>query len=69
MQLTDAASVSVPLPEMYSNTTWNQAEAEALQLLSQLSREFRQFSCPLAQLQVQAFYRKRKVSIYPQKVL
>lgn len=36
MQLTDAASVSVPLPVVYSNTTWNQAEAEALHLLSLL---------------------------------
>lgn len=34
MQLTDAASVSVPLPVMYSNITWNCAEAEALHLFS-----------------------------------
>lgn len=33
MQLTDAASASVLLPVMYSNTTRNQAEAEALHLL------------------------------------
>lgn len=36
MQLTDAASVSVSLPVMQSSSTWNQAEAEALHLLSLL---------------------------------